>query len=66
MSVDLGLVITLVLFVLVYGVFGVIDGVLMVRYGRRQLSEGEEGEAAAGRARTGRCRRPTTLPVLTY
>ena len=26
---------TLVVFVLVYGVFGVVDGVLMVRYGRR-------------------------------
>ena len=38
---------TLVLFVLVYGIFGVIDGVLMVRYGRKPLSEGEEGEAAA-------------------
>ena len=43
--------ITLVLFVVVYGVFGVVDGVLMVRYGRRELSESEDGEAARGRCR---------------
>ena len=40
-------VITLVLFVLVYGVFGVIDAVLMVRYPRRQLLESDEGGPAA-------------------
>jgi cytochrome bd ubiquinol oxidase subunit I len=56
-------IITLVIFVLVYGVFGVIDGVLMVRYARRQLSEGEEGEpAVAGPDGTV----PADEPVLTY
>jgi cytochrome d ubiquinol oxidase subunit I len=36
--------ITLILFIVVYGIFAVVDGVLMVRYGRRQLSEADEGE----------------------
>ena len=58
--------ITLILFVLVYGVFGVIDGVLMVRYTRRQ---------AVTKARRARPQRPVPdwgsptpdeTPVLTY
>jgi hypothetical protein len=57
-------VITLVVFVLVYGVFGVVDGALMVRYGRRDLSEGEDGEAAAGAGADGTA--PDETPVLTY
>ena len=56
---------TLVLFVLVYGIFGVIDGVLMVRYGRKSLSEGEEGEAAAA-GPDGTVPAPDDTPVLTY
>jgi cytochrome d ubiquinol oxidase subunit I len=36
--------ITLILFIVVYAVFAVVDGVLMIRYGRRALAEGEEGE----------------------
>ncbi len=39
--------ITLVLFLLVYGIFAVLDGVLMVRYGRKQLAEGEEEDEGA-------------------
>jgi cytochrome d ubiquinol oxidase subunit I len=34
--------ITLILFILVYGVFAVVDGFLMVRYGRKELTEAEE------------------------
>jgi cytochrome bd ubiquinol oxidase subunit I len=51
--------ITLILFILVYGVFAVIDGVLMVRYGRKSLAEGggdDETEAAES----------DDIPVLTY
>jgi cytochrome d ubiquinol oxidase subunit I len=40
--------ITLVLFILVYFIFAVIDGVLMVRYGRKQLAE-TEGEQPGAR-----------------
>ena len=58
-------VITLVLFVLVYGVFGVIDAVLMVRYARRQLSESDEGGPAAAGS-DGTVPRPDETPVLTY
>ena len=58
-------VITLVLFVLVYGVFGVIDAVLMVRYARRQLSESDEGGPAAA-GPDGTVPRPDETPVLTY
>ena len=53
------------MFVLVYGIFGVVDGVLMVRYGRRQLSEGEEGEPAAA-GPDGVVPAPDETPVLTY
>ena len=56
---------TLVLFVLVYGIFGVIDGVLMVRYGRKSLSDGEEGDAPAAGA-DGTVPAPDDTPVLTY
>jgi cytochrome bd ubiquinol oxidase subunit I len=34
--------ITLTLFILIYGIFAVVDGFLMVRYGRKPLSEAEE------------------------
>jgi cytochrome bd ubiquinol oxidase subunit I len=40
------IVITLTLFILIYGIFAVLDGYLMVRYGRRSLAESEEGELA--------------------
>jgi cytochrome d ubiquinol oxidase subunit I len=55
---------TLIVFVLVYGVFGVIDGILMVRYGRKPLSDGEEDEAAA--SADGSVPAPDETPVLTY
>ncbi len=58
-------IITLTVFVLVYGIFGVVDGVLMVRYGRRQLSEGEEGEPAAA-GPDGVVPAPDETPALTY
>ena len=37
--------ITLTLFIAIYGVLAVVDGYLMVRYGRKQLSDGEEEPA---------------------
>ena len=37
--------ITLTLFIAIYGIFAVVDGYLMVRYGRKQLSDGEEEPA---------------------
>ncbi len=55
--------ITLILFVLVYGVFAIIDGVLMVRYGRRALTE--EEAAQFGAAATGEVS-PDETPTLTY
>jgi cytochrome bd ubiquinol oxidase subunit I len=58
-------IITLTIFVLTYGIFGVVDAVLMVRYGRRDLSEGEEGEAAPAGAE-GTVPSPDETPVLTY
>jgi cytochrome bd ubiquinol oxidase subunit I len=58
-------IITLVIFVLTYGVFGVIDGVLMVRYGRRDLSESEEGEPARA-GPDGTLPAQDETPVLTY
>jgi cytochrome bd ubiquinol oxidase subunit I len=58
-------IITLAVFVLTYGVFGVIDAFLMVRYGRKDLSESEEGETAeAGPDGTVLAR--DEAPVLTY
>jgi cytochrome d ubiquinol oxidase subunit I len=36
--------ITLILFILVYGIFAVVDGYLMVRYGRKSLAETEGAE----------------------
>ncbi len=64
-------VITLVVFVLVYGVFGVVDGVLMVRYGRRDLSAGEgepvpAGPVPEGAVPEGAVPAPDDTPVLTY
>jgi cytochrome d ubiquinol oxidase subunit I len=58
--------ITLVLFILVYGVFAVLDGFLMVRYGRKQLSEGEDGESGAEGAPEGGEPAAAETPVLTY
>jgi len=58
-------IITLVLFVATYGIFGVIDGVLMVRYGRRPLSEGEGAEAPAP-GPDGTVPTPEEIPALTY
>jgi cytochrome d ubiquinol oxidase subunit I len=50
--------ITLILFILIYAVFAVVDGFLMVRYGRRSLTDSDEGEPAEARA--------DEAPVLTY
>jgi cytochrome bd-type quinol oxidase subunit 1 len=58
-------IITLVIFVLTYGIFGVVDGVLMVRYARRDLSESEEGEPAHA-GPDGAVSAPDEAPVLTY
>jgi cytochrome bd-type quinol oxidase subunit 1 len=58
-------IITLVIFVLTYGIFGVVDGVLMVRYARRDLSESEEGEPAHA-GPDGALSTPDEAPVLTY
>jgi cytochrome bd ubiquinol oxidase subunit I len=58
-------IITLVIFVLTYGIFGVVDAVLMVRYSRRELSEAEEGEAAHA-GPDGAVPAPDETPVLTY
>jgi cytochrome bd-type quinol oxidase subunit 1 len=38
--------ITLILFILVYAVFAVVDGVLMIRYGRKALDKGEAGDGS--------------------
>ena len=37
--------ITLILFIAIYGVFAVVDGILMIRYGRKSLAEGDGEEA---------------------
>jgi cytochrome bd ubiquinol oxidase subunit I len=58
-------IITLAIFVITYGIFGVVDAVLMVRFGRRDLSESEEGEAAPAGAE-GTVLSPDETPVLTY
>jgi cytochrome bd-type quinol oxidase subunit 1 len=58
-------IITLVIFVLTYGIFGVVDGVLMVRYGRRELSAAEEGEPTEAGG-DGPVPAPDETPVLTY
>jgi cytochrome d ubiquinol oxidase subunit I len=57
--------ITLILFILVYGVFAVVDGILMVRYGRRALAEEEDGEPEGDAGDRGE---PSAdrAPVLTY
>jgi cytochrome d ubiquinol oxidase subunit I len=56
--------ITLILFILVYAVFAVIDGILMVRYGRKALADGEHEEEDDG----GESGEPSAdrAPVLTY
>ena len=54
--------ITLILFVLVYGLFAVIDGFLMFRYGRRALAEQEPAEVG----HDGAAPAPDETPVLTY
>jgi cytochrome d ubiquinol oxidase subunit I len=56
--------ITLILFILVYAVFAVVDGILMVRYGRRALTEGEDGEDEGADA--GGEPSADRAPVLTY
>ncbi len=53
--------ITLILFILVYGAFAVVDGFLMVRYGRKELAEAEE-EGGHGEA----IEADDETPVLTY
>ena len=54
--------ITLILFLVVYGVFAVIDGFLMVRYGRKALAAPEHAEEAHGDGVPA----PDETPVLTY
>jgi cytochrome bd ubiquinol oxidase subunit I len=54
--------ITLILFILIYGVFAVLDGILMVRYGRKNLAEGEGEEAGEPGAEP----TPDETLVLTY
>jgi cytochrome bd ubiquinol oxidase subunit I len=58
-------IITLVIFVLTYGIFGVVDAVLMVRYSRRDLSAEEEAEPAKA-GPDGAVPAPDEIPVLTY
>jgi cytochrome bd ubiquinol oxidase subunit I len=58
-------IITLTIFVLTYGIFGVVDAVLMLRYGRKDLSESEEGEPAPADAE-GTVPSPDETTVLTY
>jgi len=53
--------ITLILFILVYGIFAVLDGILMLRYGRRELADSEEGVEHDGSPNV-----PDDVPVLTY
>jgi cytochrome bd ubiquinol oxidase subunit I len=59
------IVITLTLFILIYGIFAVIDGYLMIRYGRQSLAESEEGEPAEPGPDGARPASDET-PVLTY
>jgi cytochrome bd-type quinol oxidase subunit 1 len=54
--------ITLILFILVYGVFAVVDGFLMVHYGRRELTDAEEEEGV----HDGSVPIADATPVLTY
>jgi cytochrome d ubiquinol oxidase subunit I len=58
--------ITLVLFIAVYGIFAVVDGVLMLRYGRKALTEGESGETGAGGSEGDGDEEASEIPVLTY
>jgi cytochrome d ubiquinol oxidase subunit I len=54
--------ITLILFILVYAVFAVIDGFLMLRYGRRALAGSEEAEPGPD----GTTPVSEEIPALTY
>jgi cytochrome d ubiquinol oxidase subunit I len=54
--------ISLVTFVLVYAIFAVIDGVLMVRYGRRALATGEPSQSEEDEEHAPE----EGVPVLTY
>src|SRR5262249_25505289 len=53
--------ITLILFILVYGVFAVVDGFLMVRYGRKELAHADEEGGHDGSVESA-----DETPVLTY
>jgi cytochrome d ubiquinol oxidase subunit I len=57
--------ITLILFILIYAVFAVVDGVLMVRYGRKSLAEGE-GEEGGEPGPDGTVSGPDEALALTY
>jgi cytochrome d ubiquinol oxidase subunit I len=50
--------ITLILFILIYAVLAVVDGWLMIHFGRKNLAEGDGGEAEAPEAEE--------TPALTY
>ena len=52
--------ITLILFILTYAIFAVVDGVLMVRYSRRALTDGEEEASPEGESAE------DDVPALTY
>jgi cytochrome d ubiquinol oxidase subunit I len=56
--------ITLILFIVVYAVFAVIDAILMIRYGRKSLAEGEREPAMP--APDGSVPAADETPVLTY
>jgi cytochrome d ubiquinol oxidase subunit I len=57
--------ITLILFIVVYALLAIADGVLMVRYGRKNLAEGAEEAAEPGEGAPGE-EAETGVPVLTY
>jgi cytochrome bd-type quinol oxidase subunit 1 len=52
--------ITLILFILTYAIFAVVDGVLMVRYSRHALTDGEEEAGPEGESAE------EDIPALTY
>jgi cytochrome d ubiquinol oxidase subunit I len=60
--------ITLIVFIVLYALLAVTDGVLMVRYGRKNLAEGDEEGAAGedGEGAEGEAATETGVPVLTY
>jgi cytochrome d ubiquinol oxidase subunit I len=55
---------TLILFIVIYALLAVADGVLMVRYGRKNLAEDAEEEPGEGGPGEGEAE--TGVPVLTY